>query len=124
MRILVVEDDFIVQDFIKSLNEKWGYEIDFSANAADAMQKFNKSEYDLILLDVFLPDAKGYDLIPVYKKIQPHIGIIVMTGNNTPELELKVRETGILYYLIKPFKSIELSALFEHYSKKFVKDDN
>jgi len=56
-----------------------------------------------MLLDIYLPDCKGHELIPKFKEARPDMGIVTITGYNTRELELEVRQQGILYYMVKPY---------------------
>ncbi len=61
-------------------------------------------------------------MIPQFKELWPDIGIVAMTGYNTRELELKVRNQGINYYMIKPFKLEEVIGIMDHISKKKAKE--
>jgi DNA-binding NtrC family response regulator len=67
---------------------------------------------------------EGYELIPQFKTLCPEIGIVTMTGHNTRELEMKVREQGILYYMIKPFETKYLQSLLDHISKRLGQQKN
>jgi len=61
-----------------------------------------------------LPDCKGYDLIPKFKSINPDVKVITMTGHNSRKLEQKVRNQGILYYMVKPIETKNLKLLLDH----------
>ncbi len=71
-----------------------------------------------MLLDIQLPDCKGDELIPQFKEIWPDIGVVTMTDYNSRELELEVRQKGILFYMIKPFSKKVLKEILDHISKK------
>ncbi len=115
MNILIVEDELALVSVIKEANKEWGFNMYSTHDSKTALEKVKMNKYEVILLDIYLPDAKGYDLIPKFKEIDPEIGIITMTGYNTRELELKVRQLGILYYLVKPFRMRELKLILDHY---------
>ena len=118
MEVLVAEDDTAgVSDLTQRIRE-WGHRVETAHTCKDALEKVKQKRFDLILLDMFLPDGKGYQLIPQFKKVCPDIGIIAMTGRNTRELERKVREQGIWYYMIKPFETEHLKSLLDHISQK------
>ena len=118
VNILVVEDGVEVAEAIMESIERWGYCADWSETGEDSLQKVRQQKYDLILLDIFLSDVKGYVLIPQFKEVWPEIGIVTMTGYNSRELEKEVREQGILYYMIKPLNTNELRRLLDHVAQK------
>lgn len=96
----------------------WGHHADWSETGEDALQRVRQRKYDLILLDIFLPDVKGHVLIPQFKEAWPEIGIVTMTGYNSRELEKEVREQGIIYYMIKPVNTNHLRILLDHFAQK------
>jgi len=120
MKILLVEDEVSVAKVIEQAVETMGHNIDTAYTGKDAMKKLKKQRFDLMLLDIYLPDCRGDKLIPKFKKIRPDMGIVAMTGYNTMELELEVRQQGIIYYMIKPFKIEEMKEILDHVSKKKV----
>ena len=61
-------------------------------------------------------------MIPQFKELRPGIGIVAMTGHNSRELELKVRNFKISYYMIKPFRGEEIEEVLNHISKKMRKE--
>jgi response regulator RpfG family c-di-GMP phosphodiesterase len=63
---------------------------------------------DLILLDVFLPDTTAVELIPQIKSILPNTRCIPLTGQSSRELERRLRELGITYYMANPFRRVDL----------------
>jgi len=67
-----------------------------------------------VLVDIYLPDCMGHELIPRFKEIWPDIGVVVMTGYNSRELELEVRRQGVIYYMIKPFSLEVLREILDH----------
>lgn len=118
MKILVVDDDDSVARFIGSFIEKLGHYVEKASDGKEALTKFNKNTFDLVLLDIFLPDIKGYELIPQLKKLHPDVGVVTMTGYNSRDLEFKVRKHGVMYYMIKPFEPDSLKSVLDHISNK------
>jgi len=118
VNVLVVEDDDSNAEPIAGIIKAWDHRVEVSGTGKDALEKVRKKDFDLVLLDIFLPDIQGYELIPQFKKLCPEIGIVTMTGYNSRELEMKVREQGILYYMIKPFEMKDLQSLLDHVSQK------
>lgn len=119
MNILVVENDVAIGSILMELIERWGHNVENATSGKEALKRFTEDIFDLILLDIFLPDGKGHLLIPQFKKLCPKIGIITMTSYNSRELEREVREQGILYYMIKPFDIRFLKEILDHISHKY-----
>ena len=116
MEILLVEDDDSIASVIDENVGKWGHTIKHAKTGREALKKVTKKRFDLILLDIFLPDCMGHRLIQHFKILWPTAGIVTMTGYNSWELELEVRQQGIFYYLIKPFMMVELKEVIDHIS--------
>jgi two-component system, OmpR family, response regulator VicR len=118
MRILVVENDPSLGEFIKTFLEDWGHEARHCTRGKDAVHMFKAGFDDLVIMEVLLPDMKGEHLISKLKEVSPNARIVAMTGNNSRELEARIRERGILYYMVKPFETDSLRSLLEHLSKR------
>jgi len=114
VNILIVEDDVNFADALGELIESWGHYVEKSNTGNGALERVMQQMFDLILLDMFLPDAIGYELIPRFKEVEPTILIIAVTGYSSRELELKVRRQGNLYYMIKPFEIKYLRTILNH----------
>ena len=118
MNILLVEDEVSVARVIGQEIEALGHSVNTAYNGQDALKKVTKKRFDLMLLDIYLPDCRGDELIPKFKEAQPDLGIISITGYNTKELEMEVRQKGILYYMVKPFRIEEMKEILDYISKK------
>ncbi|RLB22537.1 MAG: response regulator, partial [Deltaproteobacteria bacterium] len=119
MNILIAEDDVAVASVLTESIQHWGYSAENADTCKDVLDKVKQKRFDLILLDIFLPDGEGHRLIPQLKELWPKVRIITMTGYNTREMEREVREQGILYYMIKPFDPMALKELLDHISRKY-----
>lgn len=118
MKILIVEDQAPVARMLTAALTRWGHETRTAETGETAMELLAKEMFDLILLDIYLPDAMGYDLIPRMKSGWSGMEIITMTGQSTRELEKKIRSQGILYYMVKPVSMAELRTLIDHLGSK------
>jgi len=118
MNILVVEDENSIARLISEILETRGHRVQRSGTGSDALEKTRRTDVDLILLDISLPDIQGHELIPVFKEWQPQVEIVAMTGSNSRELEAAVRREGIIYYMIKPFELKVLKEVVDHVSKR------
>lgn len=77
-------------------------------NFFDAIKKIGEKRYSCLIMDVNLPEMKGYDAVFILKKIDPEIKVIMTTKKNSKRLETKVREQDIFFYFIKSFGTDEL----------------
>ena len=118
MIILVVDGDVSTAQVIKQGIEGLNHSAQIAGNGQDALKMVRQKRFDLVLLDIHLSDCMGYELIPQFKGVWPDIGIVTMTDHNSRELELKVRQQGIIYYMIKPFSIKEMKEILDHISKK------
>jgi len=118
MKVLVVENDASLAESVRGLLEKWGHEARLCRRAKDAMRFFRTEDYDLVIMEVRLPDMKGEELISRLKDFSPDTRIVAMTANNSREQETRIREQGILYYMVKPLETEHLRSLLEHLEKR------
>lgn len=118
MKTLIVEDMALVAGVLRTALERWGHEVSWAKTGQAAMALLQKDMFDLILLDIFLPDTVAYDLIPQMKSTWSGMEIITMTGHNTKDLEKKIRSQGILYYMVKPIDMKEFKSIISHLDHK------
>jgi len=85
-----------------------GYQVETGRGLYDAIKKISESTFGCLILDVDLPEMKGYEAVSILKKVDPCIKIIMTTKKNTKRLEAKVREQDIFFYFIKSFDKEEL----------------
>ncbi len=103
MKILVVEDDRIFNTTLCYNLSADGYEVSSALNKRIAEQLCRKQEYDLIVLDVNLPDGSGFDFCRDVKKQYPKTAVIFLTANDMESDMLKGYELGADDYVAKPF---------------------
>jgi len=118
MKVLVVEKDDSLADLLRALLENWGYDARICTKGKEAVRLFRTGDYDMVLMELMLPDMNAVELISTLKEFSPEVGIVAMTGKNSKELEARIREQGILYYMVKPLETENLRVLLEHVSNK------
>lgn len=111
IRILIVEDDINIAKLIEATVSIGGYESVVCTNGAEAFQRMEKEEYDLVLLDVMLPDMSGFEIMR--SRTNTETPVIFITARQ--ELTDKVRglRLGAEDYIVKPFEAMELLARIE-----------
>ena len=120
-RILIVEDDALLNKTL-AYNLSDGWDVTPALNAKTAAALLAGTEYDLVLLDINLPDGNGYDLCRLVKPEHPDTVVIFLTANDQESDQLRGYEAGAVDYITKPF-SIEalqrkiraMFAMLEHH---------
>ena len=121
-RILIVEDDALLNKTLAYNLISDGWDVTPALNARTAAALLAGTEYDLVLLDINLPDGNGYDLCRLVKPEHPDTVVIFLTANDQESDQLRGYEAGAVDYLTKPF-SIEalqrkiraMFAMLEHH---------
>ena len=110
MHILVVEDDRKVASFIsKGLTEE-GYVVDVAVDGEEGSLKASVGEYDIIVLDVMLPERSGYELARELRREGSTTPVIMLTARDSTEDIVRGLDAGADDYLTKPFSFDELLA--------------
>lgn len=110
MKILIVEDEMelLIATSNYLLRENYICELAESFNKAD--EKLNLYEYDLILLDISLPDGNGLNLLKTIKKQQIKAGVIIISAKNSLDDKIAGLDLGADDYMTKPFQLSELNS--------------
>ncbi|NJK97677.1 MAG: response regulator transcription factor [Bacteroidales bacterium] len=110
MKILIVDDDPKIVDFVKIGLGESGFKVDFAYDGKTGFKKLLTEKNDLLILDVMLPDTTGIQLCRKIKAIRPEFPVIMLTGLDATEDKLDGFEAGADDYLTKPFEFKELLA--------------
>ena len=118
MNVLVADKDTSIIPPIVKLIQTWGYQAEGSRSAQETLKKVSEKPFELVLLDMSLPDMSTQDLITKLKESKPDIGIVTMTDANSSGQEKEIRTLGIVYYMIKPVDEKVLKEILDHISNK------
>lgn len=102
-RILIVEDDNLLNKTLAYNLTLDGYEVSGALNAKTAFDKLAMTEFDLVLLDINLPDGSGYEICKIIKSKYRYTIVIFMTANDQESEQIRGYEVGALDYITKPF---------------------
>jgi DNA-binding response OmpR family regulator len=107
-KILIVEDEFKVATFIKKglLTQNLNSEI--AANGLEALELFSNKHFDLIILDIGLPDISGLEVCDEIRKINAKVPVLMLTAMGSLNDKLSGFEVGTNDYMVKPFDFMEL----------------
>lgn len=121
MRILIVEDNEKLSITYKSILSS-NFEVVLSKSMADAKHKIASSDFEVVLLDIMLPDGKGYELIPFIKKEMDSI-VIILSALEDDKVRRLAYEKGADDYMIKPITLFELEYKLKALKKRHVVAD-
>ncbi|MEX2610504.1 MAG: response regulator transcription factor [Gemmatimonadota bacterium] len=110
MRILVVEDDVKVASFLEKGLREEGYAVDVAHDGMDGSLKAHVYDYDLLVLDVMLPNKTGFEIVHALRKEQKRVPVLLLTARDAKEDVVRGLDAGADDYLTKPFSFDELLA--------------
>ena len=111
-RILVADDDELILDLVNATLSPLGYDVTTVSGGREALQRVESETFDLVILDVMMPDLGGIETIIELRRNQPTQSIIVMSGQiptSGGTLENLTAKLGARALLAKPFTTDELS---------------
>ncbi len=114
-RILIVDDERIVLEVLEKMISQLGYHTTVSETGTDALQKFKRKTFDLVMVDLLLPGISGWDLIQKLRKYKPEQKIVLVTGMGSDYIfnEHKFNENNVEDVLLKPFTFNKLRSVLE-----------
>ena len=104
-KLLLVEDDVNFGFVLKSYLEMNDFDVDLVSDGKDAVPAFNKTQYNLCVLDVMLPNVDGFTIAKEFRRINKKVPIIFLTAKSLKEDVLEGFKAGADDYLTKPFDS-------------------
>ncbi len=122
IKILIVDDEKPICDLIDINLSSAGYQCRSVQDGLEALDLIEKEEYDLILLDVMLPGADGYDIMEYIRPLR--IPVIFITAKHEVRDRVKGLKLGAEDYLVKPFDVVELMARVEVVLRRYHKTES
>ena len=103
--ILVVEDEKALRELLRTVLEQHGYRVTFASDGETAANFFSASSqsFDVVLLDLQLPDMSGLEVLEHIKKFRPAQKFIAISGYTSPETDAALRRLGVRDHLLKPY---------------------
>lgn len=122
VRILIVEDDEAIANLIRMNLTRYGYSCQICSDGLKACDLLESdSAWDLVLLDIMLPGADGYEVMEYIKPLQ--IPVIFLTAKSAMDDKVKGLTSGADDYIVKPFEIVELMARINIVLKRYHKTD-
>jgi len=116
--ILIIEDEEKVVQVIKAYLEKNGYNVYFALNGLTGIKIFKENKFDLVILDLMLPDISGEEICKIIRETS-EVYIFMLTAKGTLENKIEGLNLGADEYLVKPFSPRELTARVSALFRRF-----
>jgi two-component system, NtrC family, response regulator PilR len=124
-RILVVDDEKSMRDFLSIILKKEGYSVTTVEDGEKAIQLLQKDIYDLVLTDIRMPRRNGLDVLKMVKETSPETVVLIITAFASTETAVEAMKRGAYDYISKPFQIEEVKLVIRNaLEKKQLKTDN
>lgn len=121
-RILIIDDDENITKVVATILKDQGYSVDVASTGNDAILKTQKNHYDLMLVDIRLPDMEGTELLTRVHDSTPKIRKIIVTGYPTLQNAVTAVNKGADAYIMKPFDVEKMLATVREQIEKLKKE--
>ncbi len=112
-RLLIVDDDLSIRQFLTIFLRKEGHDIEVAENGLVGLELLQQNTYDIVLTDIRMPRMGGLDLLDIIQERKIPVQAIVMTAYSTTETALEAMRKGAYDYLVKPFQLDEVRVVVE-----------
>ncbi|MFZ0450893.1 MAG: response regulator [Desulfatiglandaceae bacterium] len=112
--VLVIDDEVAVNNNIRKILSKKGFEVDQATTREEALEKIAQNAYRLVLLDLKIPGVKGLELLRAVRDTRPEAMVIIITGYASIETAVETARLGAVDYLPKPFTPAEVRDMAEN----------
>jgi DNA-binding response OmpR family regulator len=110
IRLLLVDDEKGFVDVLSKRMAKRDIQVTRAFSGADGIQALRRSDFDVAVLDLKLEDMDGIEILKIFKKMDPHMPVIMLTGHGSEKASIEGMRHGAFDYLTKPHELAELVA--------------
>lgn len=119
LRILIVDDDPLGRSLMEAMLSPHGYQLDFACDGQEALQAIETRPYDLVFMDLVLPDINGRDVcrqVRLWEAGQSHLPIVAVTAYDVPGQPIELVKAGMDDYIFKPYDVRTLTRMIQIYA--------
>ncbi|MGC9196303.1 MAG: sigma-54-dependent transcriptional regulator [Syntrophobacteraceae bacterium] len=125
IRILVVDDELIIRESLVGWLKRAGHQVAAASGGRQALEMLSGSEYDLVFLDIRMPDLSGLEALKAIKTAYRHILVVMITAYASIETAIEAMKSGADDFLMKPFQAEQLDLMIEKLiNQKKLVDEN
>ena len=106
--ILVVDDEIEIREGLELLLRTEGYQVSSAESGQVGLSRLEERPFDLLLLDVSLPDRNGIDMLKEIRRQDPHLPVVLITAYGSIEMARAAFKSGAMDYITKPWSNDEL----------------
>ncbi len=117
-RILVVDDEESIREFFEIMLKREGYEVLTAVNGAQALETLKKTQVDLVISDIQMPEMSGLELLTKARELDPETLMIMITAFGSTETAVEAMKLGAYDYVQKPFKIDEVKIVIRQALEK------
>lgn len=115
IRILVVDDELLIRTALQGILSAQGFEVKVAETGKKALEILTQEFFDLVILDLKLPDSNGLELLKEIKGLFPETGVVIITAYAEVKTAVQAIKDGAFDYLSKPFQEEELLIVLEKF---------
>jgi len=112
-KVLVVDNDEVICDLLKNIISSDGHRVVAVQNGVEAIKWIKISTFDLVFLDLAMPDISGVEVLKQIKEINSNLPVVIITGYPDSELMDQVLELGSISVVKKPFTKNQISSVIK-----------
>ena len=125
IRILVVDDELIVRESLVGWMTRAGHIVEAASGGRQALEMLSGNEYDLVFMDIRMPDLSGLEALKTIKTANPQILVVMITAYASVETAIEAMKSGADDFLMKPFQAEQLELMIEKLvNQKKLVDEN
>ncbi|MGA8297931.1 MAG: sigma-54 dependent transcriptional regulator, partial [Terriglobales bacterium] len=109
-KILIIDDELAIRESLETLLSLEGYDVTVAGSAREGMGQIGERTFDVVLLDLALPDKSGMDLLPEIRALHPEQAVIMITAYGTVENAVSAMQSGATNFIQKPWDNEKLLA--------------
>lgn len=120
IKSLIVDDEINIVEVLSVILSEFDFDTKFAYSKQDAEKLIDKEYFDLVILDIRLPDGNGVDLLKYIKQKNPDTEVIMITAFASPETAVETMKLGAFDYISKPFSIPDLKILLRNVREKII----
>jgi len=119
-RILIVDDNAEIREIVQEYLADTDCQIEGAGNGREALEKYEKNPFDIIITDLKMPGISGIELIKLIKQKTDTIEFIIITGYASVDTAIEAVRIGAFDYIVKPFRMEELKVTIKNAKEKII----